>query len=48
MEADSFPISNAGGVIVDREGESREAVRKQEKLMIFICWGILIGISWQA
>ena len=48
MEADSFPISNAGGVMVDNEGDSREAVLKQEKLMIFTCWGILIGISWQA
>src|SRR4030081_1723678 len=44
-EADSFPISNAGCVMVDKEGESKEAVRKLEKLMILSCWGIFSFIS---
>lgn len=40
MVAEVFPISNAGCVIVVREGFSKGAVRKFEKVIAFTSCGI--------
>jgi hypothetical protein len=46
-EALSLPISNAGCVMVEREGFNKEAVRRLEKLITFNCCGIFSFISLQ-
>jgi hypothetical protein len=47
IAAASLPISNAGCVMVVREGFKREAVSRFEKLIIFTCFGILSFSSLQ-